>query len=131
MTRRIVLGLEDGADRTAAMRRVVAELDGYELVVFMTAAECNAWLAEHADEIALLSLDFHLGPAARVGSGLDVARIVATRTPSFPVILHTSDGTGAMAMREVLVAGGWQIARLIFNEGEWRRTARRLLGVDV
>lgn len=128
-SRHIVAVLEDTPSRVAAMRRALSADSHLTFQVFERAPDFAAWIAVHTEVVALISLDYHLGPRA-AGTGLDAARALAASRPFAPVILHSSDSTGARGQEEVLGDAGWVTARFPFGESDWLRAVRMLLGTD-
>ena len=120
---KLVAVLEDTPGRVDAIRRAIGS--DLSLVVFSTAPEFVAWLRD-ATDVALITLDYHLGPR-EAGTGMDAAVALAGRTPLAPVILHSSDSTGASAQEDVLSAAGWQTERFPFSEAAWTSALARLV----
>jgi hypothetical protein len=120
---RVIAVLEDGRGRVEHMR---AACTGLDLRVFTTAGAFLAWWRRRNEDVALVSLDFHLGPPS-AGKGIDVARGLALGQPCCPVILHTSDVFGARAMAQVLSASGWTVTAAPFEGAAWGPLASRLL----
>ena len=133
-----VLILEDDEDRVSGFQSAVASL-GREFRVrvwhsatFMI-AESPACLAE----TCLISLDHDLQTVAGEadpGTGLAVAEFLSLHPPRCPVILHTSNFDGRLAMHNRLRAGGWTVATVPPREADWIQTswlafARRLIGL--
>jgi FixJ family two-component response regulator len=138
MSQRTLLILEDDDERVRDLRSAVASL-GQELRVRIWSdaptmiAEAPACLAE----TCLISLDHDLRPIggeADPGTGLDVAAFLSLHAPACPVILHTSNADGRLAMHHTLRAGGWRVATVPPREADWIQTswlpcARRLIGL--
>jgi hypothetical protein len=138
MNPRFILILEDDDDRVGGFRSAVASL-GREVGVRIwrdaptMIAECPACFAK----AGLISLDHDLEPVAGApdpGTGLDVAQFLSLHPPVCPVILHTSNFDGRLAMQNRLRAGGWTVATVPPREADWIQaswlpTARRLIGL--
>ncbi len=85
----------------------------------------------------LISLDHDLeavGGEADPGTGQDVADFLSLHPPVCPVILHTSNFDGRMAMHNKLRAAGWTVATVLPREPDWIRTSwlpitKRLIGI--
>jgi hypothetical protein len=127
MARKIVI-LEDNADRQAVMRRCVADrFYTFDAHFFDEAAEMIRFLDQHLGETLVVSLDNDLelkpGPDGRMidpGSGLEVAEYLAGRGEVCPVIIHTTNGRAADAMRKLLHAANWRTQRVIpFDDMDW------------
>lgn len=124
--------LEDDADRTASMTRCLAErLPRYRVVVFGNAPDMIEWLREHLHEAALLCLDHDLGPnrtrGGRVfdpGTGRDVVDYLASRQPTCPVVIHTTNSLAAPGMQMALDDSGWTCRRVVpYFDLQWVREA--------
>ena len=120
---RVIAVLEDTQGRITRMLEVVS----VPVRVFRRSAEMIAWLRAHAEQVTLISLDYHLACRAD-GTGLDVAHALAQDPPRCPVIVHSSDTTGAAAAVEVLVDAGWTAEAIPFESQSWARAVERLLG---
>ncbi len=138
MHRPTILVLEDDEDRVCGFRSAVASL-GREVGVRVwrdaptMIAECPACFAK----ACLISLDHDLEALAGSpdpGTGLDVAKFLSLHPPLCPVILHTSNFDGRLAMQNRLRAGGWTVATVLPREADWIQASwlpisRRLLGL--
>jgi hypothetical protein len=135
---RTLLILEDDADRIQGFKSAVASL-GREIGVRVwreapaMMAECPAYFGR----ACLISLDHDLEAAPGVadpGTGLDVAEFLSLHPPACPVILHTRNSDGRLAMHNRLVAARWTVATVPPREPDWIQhswlpTARRLIGL--
>lgn len=119
----LVVVLEDGPGRVEAIRRVLADGE-FQVVVFTRAPDFAAW-ARQAESAYVISLDYHLGPR-EAGTGMDAARVLAALEPLCPVILHSSDTTGARGQEQVLRGAGWETVRAPFSEAGWAAALRWL-----
>ncbi len=137
MNRRIILILEDDEDRLAGFQNAVASLGcDFGVRIWHDAptmiAECPSYFAK----ASLISLDHDLESIAGApdpGTGLDVTKFLALHPPLCPVILHTSNFDGRLAMQNRLRAGGWTVATVPPREADWIQEswlpiARRLIG---
>ncbi len=120
--------LEDDGRRTEAMRdRLADRFWQFEHVFFDSAGEMTEYLERNFNEVIALSLDHDLelkvnaaGQTYDPGTGREVADYLATRRPSFPVIIHTTNDFGAIGMESVLREAGWQTCRVSpFGDLEW------------
>jgi len=64
----------------------------------------------------------------------NVAKFLSLHPPQCPVILHTSNFDGRLAMQNRLRAGGWTVATAPPREADWIQAswlpiARRLIGL--
>ena len=99
----------------------------YPVVIFTTASEMTAWLAEHLSDVILLSLDHDLGPSVlrngeqmEPGDGREVACFLAESVPVCPVIVHTTNSMGAESMLFTLGQAGWTTERIVpFDDLRW------------
>ena len=123
MNRRIILLLEDDDERVCGFQSAVALLGGDFVVrIWRDAptmiAECPACFAK----ACLISLDHDLEALAGApdpGTGLDVAKFLSLHSPLCPVVLHTSNFDGRLAMQNRLRAGGWTVATVLPREANW------------
>ena len=138
MHRRVILILEDDDERVCGFQSAVASL-GHEVGVRIwrdaptMIAECPACFAE----AWLISLDHDLEAMAEApdpGTGLDVAEFLSLHPPLCPVILHTTNFDGRLAMQNRLRLGGWTVATVLPREADWIQASwlpvvRRLIGL--
>jgi hypothetical protein len=112
--------LEDDDNRLIAMCACLGrQCPTHEIVAFDNADETIVWLEDHLAETVLISLDHDLplvqtrdGARVEAGTGRMVADWLATRTPSCPVIVHTSNEHFGPGMMRVLRDGGWSPRRV-------------------
>lgn len=138
MQPRTILILEDDEDRIRGFRSAVATL-GREVGVRVwrdaptMVTECPTCLAK----ACLITLDHDLAVVPEEtdpGTGLDVAEFLSLHPPACPVILHTTNFDGRLAMQNRLRAAGWTVATVSPRERDWIKAlwlpvARRLAGV--
>lgn len=134
---RLILILEDCPDRTARFRSVVADLKRpTELRIWSSAPAMIAELDRWLPQTRLISLDHDLEPidssVPDVGDGLDVARVLASKTPVCPVIVHSSNRERSDWMIGELELGGWEYHRVPpigddWIEYDWRYVVHSLL----
>jgi len=129
--------LEDNAER---VQRFTAVLRGIERSVGLRCWR-DAWrmigeVSPLLPKARIISLDHDLDPeegsVTDPGTGLDVARYLATLSPRCPVIIHTSNSDGATRMMGEFELGGWECHRILplgedWIELDWHRLAQRLL----
>jgi FixJ family two-component response regulator len=138
MHHRIILILEDDDDRVSGLQSAVASLGwGFGVRIWRDAptmiAECPACFAK----ACLISLDHDLEAMAGApdpGTGLEVAEFLSLHAPMCPVILHTTNFDGRLAMHNKLRAGGWTVATVPPREADWIQTswlpiAKKLMGL--
>lgn len=88
---------------------------GFNIVVKKDAFEAISYLQFNLDRIRLISLDHDLMPhESRCGNlgiacGCFVADFLAMMSPSCPVMIHTSNEAGAVAMKYRLIKKGWNV----------------------
>jgi hypothetical protein len=120
--------LEDDERRAEAMRdRLADRFYQFEHVFFDSADEIKKYLEENFDEVIAVSLDHDLelkvnaaGETYDPGTGREVADYLATRRPTFPVIIHSTNDSGAIGMESILREAGWQACRVSpFGDLEW------------
>src|SRR5260221_570987 len=113
--------LEDNLDRQAVMRRCLADrFYTFEARFFDESAEMIRFLAEHLAETVAISLDNDLemkpGPHGRMidpGSGVEVAKYLASREPVCTVIIHTTNTDAAEKSKTLLEEAGWRTRRVV------------------
>jgi hypothetical protein len=135
--------LEDNLPRQDAMRKILDDrCPMYEVVVFHSAAKMIGWLREHATEVIACSLDHDLevvdgsnGDVIDFGTGRQVAEHLATLSPTFGVVIASTNVPAARGMEQLLVEGGWSVARITpyedllwLREAWWPAMRRTLLG---
>jgi hypothetical protein len=127
MAMKIVI-LEDNADRQVVMRRCLADrFYTFDAHFFDDARDTIRFLEEHLTETILVALDNDLelkpGPDGRCidpGCGRDVVNFLITRTPTCPVIIHTTNSDAAVASEAALREAGWKTKRVIpFDDMAW------------
>jgi hypothetical protein len=120
--------LDDDPDRIREMARCLTlRLPTYERIVFDNAPEMISWLAKNLEQAQLVCLDHDLGPNRNrsgeifdPGTGRDVANYLATRKPTCPIIIHTTNSLAAPGMTMVLDDSGWKNERIApYNDLEW------------
>ena len=112
--------LEDNTDRRTVMQSCLQELlPTHTPIFFDSAHDMVTWLRTHQPEVSLISLDFDLpitrtpdGHLVDYGTGNVVADHLAATPPTCPVIIHSSNATGAFQMAETLRRAGWPTARV-------------------
>ena len=136
--RRVIAILEDDPRRTEAMREVLKQIGSeYDHRFFDNAPETIAWLEEHMDEVALLSLDHDLGGNRSrkgeifdPGTGRDVAEYLAAQSRVCPTMIHSNNYPAVLGMCRVLEDGGWKFSCVVpYGDVEWiRETWAREVG---
>jgi hypothetical protein len=137
-----VVILEDDPMRVAGMRRVLGELlPDVKVVAFDAVPPLVEFLEREGDQVVLISLDHDLtregcawGSDER-GDGRGACEFLASRQPTCPVIVHSSNYGAAGVMIEVLRGAGWRLGMVTpFSEveyewvgREWRSVVQRLL----
>lgn len=129
--------LEDDERRIVAIRNSGrAKLRGYELRIFGSARDMVIWLSTRPDGVCLISLDCDLDATTThdpsCGSGEDVTAFLASKAPSCPVLIHSSNAMRAPAMHMELALAGCQRVRLCpFQDADtWAEDVAALLTVD-
>lgn len=121
-----LLLLEDNADRIAAFETVVQELgEDWQMRVWQEAptmiAECEDCFAD----AHLISLDHDLNPQPGAtrdpGTGLEVAKLLASHFPFCPVIIHSTNADRAWSMHNELRFAGWTVERFGPIGDDWFR----------
>src|SRR3954466_5716017 len=117
----IIVVLEDDRRRRGAMRRLLAQdFPGHEARFFTNAPGLIAWLRQGVASVVLYSLDHDLvpdeegdGPAPDPGTGRDVVDSLVPLPPTCPVLIHSTNSTAALGMREALREAGWRNRRVV------------------
>ncbi len=140
-SKRIVLILEDNEERIRNFMIAVGTLDnGLELKVWSDAPSMISESPAYFERTTLISLDHDLNPKPEArqdpGTGLDVALILAKRSPLCPVILHTTNYERRWSMHNEFRFGGWTVEIVAPFDDDWIQkswlpTARRLLALGV
>jgi ADP-ribosylglycohydrolase len=121
-----LLLLEDNAERIAAFEAIIPELgEDWQLRVWRDAptmiAECEDCFAD----THLISLDHDLTPqpgaTCNPGTGLEVAKLLASHFPFCPVIIHSTNADRAWSMHNELRLGGWTVERFSPIGDDWFR----------
>jgi len=121
-----LLLLEDNAERIAAFEAIIPELgEDWQLRVWRDAptmiAECEDCFAD----THLISLDHDLTPqpgaTSDPGTGLEVAKLLASHFPFCPVIIHSTNADRAWSMHNELRFGGWTVERFGPIGDDWFR----------
>jgi CheY-like chemotaxis protein len=137
----MIVILEDNIDRQAAMRACLADrFYTFETHFFDDAREMIRFLDEHLADTLAISLDHDLelkpGRSDRLidpGTGRMVADFLATKSPSCPVVIATTNAPAAEGMKCVLRDAGWKTRRVVpfddmqWIETEWFPTLRRAI----
>ncbi len=138
MHERTILMLEDDEDRVRGFQSAVASLgQDFRLRIWRDAPTMIAEGPACFAEALLISLDHDLeamSGEAYPGTGLDVAEFLSLHAPMCPVILHTSNFDGRLAMHNKLRTSGWTVATVPPREADWIQAswlpmARRLIGL--
>jgi len=123
--------LEDNSDRQAAMRACLADrFYTFEPHFFDGAEEMIRFLEANLSETLVISLDHDLdlkpgedGRCIDPGTGREVADFLATRAPTCPVVIATTNSQAGIAMSKTLRAAGWKTRRVIpFDDMRWIET---------
>lgn len=121
-----LLLLEDNAERIAAFENVLPELGkDWQMVVWRDAPTMLAECADYFADTHLISLDHDLNPqpGATVdpGTGLEIAKLLASHFPFCPVIIHSTNADRAWSMHNELRFGGWTVERFGPIGEDWFR----------
>jgi DNA-binding NarL/FixJ family response regulator len=141
----VVFLLEDNPARLAEMLAVLAlVLPNHRVHVEDDAARANAAFDRLQGRIELVSLDHDLDSVVRPGEppGLDhgdgrqVTDLIASRQPTCPVIVHTSNTDAGDGMVLALRRAGWPVFRSrphdrhAWVRTEWADLLRRLVKLN-
>lgn len=112
-----LLLLDDNDDRVAAFEEVVDELgDDWRLLLWRDAPTMLAQCEQFFETAHLVSLDHDLnrqpGVTSDPGTGLDVAKLLASHPALCPVIIHSTNTDRAWSMHNELRFAGWTVDRV-------------------
>ena len=137
----VIAILEDDERRAEVMqheiRKLLPEVDA---VFFDNAPDMVAWLENALVAVRLLCLDHDLGPNRKregrefdPGTGRDVVEFLVTQRASCPILIHSSNSTGADGMQYALDDAGWTVERvspfddLAWVEAQWSGRVKALV----
>ncbi len=130
----LIAVLEDDPRRFTAIRSAAAgELADCEIQLFSDAREMEQWLSLNLKRLQLLSLDCDLDSTAMIdgdcGSGEDITRFLASKSPKCPILIHSSNALRAPAMHmELVLAGCDRVVLCPFRDAEqWAADVRKAL----
>jgi CheY-like chemotaxis protein len=110
---KIILVLEDNADRREAMRKWLEErLSMYRLVLTDDPDQFVTLLQIHGPDVLVASLDHDLFDRADGSTeltGMQVVDHLVHLPATFPLLLHTSNRRDGETMRERLADAGWSV----------------------
>jgi ADP-ribosylglycohydrolase len=112
-----LLLLEDNDERIAAFESILLELgEEWQMRVWRDAPTMLAEWEEFFDSTHLVSLDHDLNPQPGTtcdpGTGLDVAKLLASHFAFCPVIIHSTNADRAWSMHNELRFAGWTVDRV-------------------
>jgi len=121
---KLLLLLEDNAMRIAAFEKILCELgDDWQMCVWRDAHTMIVECEECFGETHLISLDHDLNPQPGTtrdpGTGVEVAKLVASHFPFCPVIIHSTNAYRAWSMHNELRFGGWSVERVGPTGDDW------------
>jgi len=119
-----LLLLEDNAERIAGFEKAVAELGpDWNVRVWRDAPTMLTECADCLGETHLISLDHDLNPQPGAttdpGTGLEVAKFLASHFPFCPVIIHSTNADRAWSMHNEFRFGGWTVDRFAPIGDDW------------
>jgi len=121
-----LLLLEDNEDRIAAFNTAVCELGkDWRMQVWRDAPTMMSECEDYFDDVHLISLDHDLNPRCGAtrdpGTGLEVAKLLASHLPICPVIVHSTNADRAWSMHNELRFAGWAVDRVGPLGDDWVR----------
>ena len=122
--KKIVVVLEDNADRIATMNSWLADrFSMYDSFFSDDPNKIVAVLMERPDDILALSLDHDLFERADGSTditGMEVAEFLSLKEPWFPVLIHSSNRIDADRMQRLLKKNRWSVTRVTpFDDTAW------------
>ena len=111
-----LLLLEDNSERIAAFETALPKLgDDWQLRIWRDAHTMLAECEEYFENTHLISLDHDLNPQPGAvndpGTGLDVAKFLASHFPFCPIIIHSTNADRAWSMHNELRFAKWTVER--------------------
>ncbi len=135
--RDVIVILEDNLERTASMRKALEDANiTVESRFFRVPCEMIDWFRINLSRVLLASLDHDmndLNAPERDQTGMEVISHLIANSPSFPVIVHTSNGTARVAMCALLRKKKWKVRveapyeDMLWIRESWIKTVTRLL----
>lgn len=121
-----LLLLEDNSERIAGFETALRELGAdWRMRVWRDAPKMLSECEDDFDEAHLISLDHDLNPqpgsTADPGTGLDIAKLLASHLAFCPVIIHSTNADRAWSMHNELRFAGWTVDRVGPIAGDWVR----------
>jgi CheY-like chemotaxis protein len=114
--KKLIVVLEDNGDRVEAMRQWLEDrLSMYDTFFSDTPARSIDVLDREGERVLAVSLDhdlLELADGRTDLTGMIVAEHLTNLTPSFPVLIHSSNGREADRMERVLRKGRWTVYRV-------------------
>jgi hypothetical protein len=116
--------LEDNHSRLAVMREWLADrLPMYETKLTDDPPTLIDWLGTHGDDVLALSLDHDLHERADGNTeltGMMVVDYLVQVSPTFPILLHTTNERDGFVMHERLTGAGWRVKWVKpFDDTNW------------
>lgn len=112
-----LLLLEDNSERIAGFEAIVSELgNDWSLRVWRDAPTMLAECEDYFASTHLISLDHDLNPqpgaTSDPGTGLEVAKLLASHFSFCPVVIHSTNADRAWSMHNELRFAGWKVDRV-------------------
>jgi ADP-ribosylglycohydrolase len=112
-----LLLLEDNSERIAAFEAIFQQLgQEWQMRVWQDAPTMLVECEEFFNDTHLISLDHDLNPQPGAtrdpGTGLDVAKLLASHFAFCPVIIHSTNADAAWSMHNELRFAGWSVDRV-------------------
>lgn len=129
-----ILILEDNNERNTVFRTACASLSA-DVRIWRNAHHMVEDIGKEIGTADVISLDHDLNDdeGQDAGSGMDVVRELARRTPTCPILLHTSNTDASWSMVNELRAAGWNVRRVPpvsmgtgWIEETWMRIVREI-----
>ncbi|MBL8864499.1 MAG: hypothetical protein KF873_00130 [Gemmataceae bacterium] len=122
--RKIIVVLEDNAERIAAMKlRLEDRMPMYDCFFSDDPGEIVEVLTRRKGDVLAVSLDHDLFDRADGSTeitGMDVAEFLSRTEPEFPVLIHSSNAIDADRMQRLLAKNRWSVTRVTpFNDTSW------------
>ncbi len=123
--KKVIVILEDNADRRAAMQDCLNERFGmYDHFFSDDPTELVQYIRSRIDDVLVVSLDHDLHERPDFNTevtGLDVVEtLLRERFPRFSIVLHTTNTLRGDLMQELLRSNRWTVSRVVpFDDMNW------------
>jgi CheY-like chemotaxis protein len=135
--KKLIVILEDNSDRAQAMKDWLEErFYMYEQFISDDPDTVIQQIRSRINDVVAVSLDHDLHERPDFSTeltGMMVAEFLATQTPQFPVLLHTTNTRDGDRMQQLLTESKWTVERVIPFDGvtwisrDWHQSLKKTL----